>query len=101
MSSVSQNWARIADRRKRILALMTRASTNRAKLTSVAKDLRQRIGLCETCRHVRLIRSNRGSVFYQCDLSFTDSHFKKYPRLPVLNCRGYEQAGDVPATQVT
>jgi hypothetical protein len=25
-----------------------------------------------------------------CQLALTDSRFKKYPRLPVLSCAGYE-----------
>jgi len=48
------------------------------------------VGLCEKCIHVRLIESDRGAIFYQCALSFTDSRFKKYPTLPVLRCGGYE-----------
>jgi len=36
------------------------------------------------------MRSDRGSVFYLCERSFTDASFAKYPRLPVLECRGYE-----------
>lgn len=47
-------------------------------------------GLCATCQHVKLIRSDRGSVFYQCGLSFVDSGFRKYPSLPMLRCRGYQ-----------
>jgi hypothetical protein len=46
-------------------------------------------GLCADCAHVRVIQSDRGSVFVQCQLSFTDARFAKYPRLPVLNCSGY------------
>ena len=46
-------------------------------------------GLCANCRHARIIRSDRGSVFYLCELSFTDARFPKYPRLPVLACSGY------------
>ena len=49
-----------------------------------------RAGLCTTCRHTRLVRSDRGSVFYQCRLSFTDPRFVPYPRLPVLRCDGFE-----------
>ena len=48
------------------------------------------IGLCETCAHCRLIRSDRGSVFYLCRRSLTDPAYPKYPRLPVLQCAGYE-----------
>jgi hypothetical protein len=47
-------------------------------------------GLCDTCRHKREIRSDRGSVFFMCLRSFTDAAFPKYPRLPVLSCAGYE-----------
>jgi hypothetical protein len=48
------------------------------------------VGLCEHCQHVQLIRSDRGTVFYLCKLSATDSRFPKYPMLPVLSCAGYE-----------
>ena len=51
----------------------------------------EKIGLCATCKHVRVVRSDRGSVFYQCLLAATDSRFAKYPRLPVLRCSGYEK----------
>lgn len=48
-------------------------------------------GLCDTCRHVRVITSDRGSRFIMCDLSKTDPRFVKYPRLPVLHCSGYDR----------
>jgi len=50
-----------------------------------------KIGLCETCRHAQVIRSDRGSIFHLCRLSFTDRRFPKYPRLPVVECPGYRQ----------
>jgi hypothetical protein len=46
-------------------------------------------GLCADCAHARRITSDRGSAFVQCQLSFTDSRFAKYPRLPILICSGY------------
>ena len=46
-------------------------------------------GLCEQCLHVRVMRSDKGSVFYRCGLSDSDAAFPKYPRLPVLQCRGF------------
>ena len=49
------------------------------------------VGLCRTCRHVRLVRNPRGNVFYMCQLSEIDPRFAKYPRLPVLRCIGYER----------
>ena len=52
------------------------------------------IGLCAHCQHSRKIQSDRGSVFFLCKLSESDSSFPKYPRLPVLSCRGYTPASD-------
>jgi hypothetical protein len=40
---------------------------------------------------MRQIKSDKGSVFYLCGRSATDASFPKYPRLPVLQCRGYER----------
>jgi hypothetical protein len=64
--------------------------STRAKLKVMAEDLRKTVGLCERCRHVRMLRSDRSSIFYQCALSFTDMLFRKYPTLPVLFCLGHE-----------
>jgi len=49
-------------------------------------------GLCSTCVHVKIIRSDRGSTFFRCGLSDTDPRFPKYPKLPVLQCGGYNRA---------
>jgi hypothetical protein len=49
------------------------------------------VGLCFDCEHSRVIRSDRGSIFYLCRLSATDPRFVKYPRLPVLSCPGYRR----------
>jgi hypothetical protein len=57
---------------------------------TVAKDEKDIVGLCATCTHARRITSDRGSTFFQCALSATDPDFPKYPRLPVLECRGYQ-----------
>ena len=46
-------------------------------------------GLCAECRFARVVRSQRGSQFYQCTKWFEDPHFPKYPRLPVVECAGY------------
>ena len=48
-------------------------------------------GLCATCANMRRIVSDRGSVFYLCELSKTDPRFVKYPRLPVMSCSGYQE----------
>ncbi len=53
-----------------------------------------KLGLCGDCTHARQITSDRGSTFLQCQLSFTDPRFEKYPRLPVLACTGYEKQAE-------
>lgn len=55
-----------------------------------AQEPFRRIGLCADCRFMRKMESDRGSVFYLCQRSATDPDFPKYPRLPVLQCRGYQ-----------
>ncbi len=40
---------------------------------------------------MRRIESDRGSIFYLCELSKVDPRYPKYPRLPVLSCTGYEK----------
>ena len=48
------------------------------------------LGLCQTCRHATAITTASGSVFYRCGLAETDSRFRKYPPLPVIQCAGYQ-----------
>ena len=50
-------------------------------------------GLCDSCRHQKLIRNTRGSAFSMCLRSRTEERFPKYPRLPVVRCPGYERRG--------
>ncbi len=47
-------------------------------------------GLCDRCRHQRVIGNTRGSSFSMCGRAKNDAGFPKYPRLPVLECRGYD-----------
>jgi hypothetical protein len=53
------------------------------------------VGLCASCCFMRRIESDRGSLFYMCERSVTDARFPKYPRLPVLQCAGYELDTDL------
>jgi hypothetical protein len=53
-----------------------------------------RAGLCDDCLHASVVRSDRGATFYSCELSATDPRFPKYPRLPVVECLGYEAKQD-------
>ena len=51
-----------------------------------------RHGLCQTCRHVRLVATARGSTFFLCERSRADPRFPKYPPQPVRACTGFEPA---------
>jgi hypothetical protein len=46
-------------------------------------------GLCDSCRHQKLIRTGRGSEFSMCLRSKDDARYPKYPRVPVVRCAGY------------
>lgn len=69
------------------------ASTEARYAHGVEREIRKQstsVGLCEKCKFVRRMESDRGSVFYMCQRSLTDASFPKYPRLPVVQCRGYD-----------
>ena len=57
----------------------------------VPGTLSDRVGLCATCEHCRIVKSER-STFYLCQRALTQPEFRKYPALPVLRCPGYEPA---------
>ena len=57
---------------------------------SARPPARQPAGLCDSCRHQKLIRTGRGSVFSMCLRSKDDPRYDKYPRVPVARCPGYE-----------
>jgi hypothetical protein len=48
-------------------------------------------GLCDSCRHQKLIRTGRGSEFSMCLRSKDDDRYPKYPRVPVARCPGHER----------
>jgi hypothetical protein len=54
-------------------------------------------GLCDRCRHQRLVANTRGSRFSLCERSRRDLAYPKYPRLPVRACPGFEARGGPPA----
>ena len=47
-------------------------------------------GLCDDCRWVREVLTRR-SRFLLCERSQFDPDYPRYPGLPVLQCRGYEE----------
>jgi hypothetical protein len=57
-------------------------------------------GLCDTCEHQKLVRTRRGSVFSMCLRHRTEpERYPKYPRLPVLACRGYSTVSGSTSTR--
>jgi hypothetical protein len=69
-----------------------RDNPNEVQARQAAESTRAlpRFGLCDSCRHQRLVRTGRGSVFTMCLRAKTDAGFPKYPRVPVTACRGHE-----------
>jgi propionyl-CoA synthetase len=47
-------------------------------------------GLCLTCRHAKLNQTRRGTAYLRCGRSAWDERLVRYPRLPVLDCIGFE-----------
>lgn len=57
-------------------------------------------GLCDRCRHQRLVPNRRGSVFSLCERYREDPAYPRYPRLPVTSCRGFERRDEDDGTVV-
>jgi hypothetical protein len=53
-----------------------------------------RVGLCSACRHARVQKSAKGSVFWRCSRAATDPRLRPYPPLPVAACPGFEADAD-------
>lgn len=47
------------------------------------------VGLCRRCIHARRVPAG-AQLYWMCERSLTDPGYDKYPRLPVLQCPGYE-----------
>lgn len=49
-------------------------------------------GLCGKCAHCEKLAHPRGGVpYFRCLRAKTDAAFPKFPRLPVLRCKGFEE----------
>ncbi len=48
------------------------------------------VGLCLTCRWMRVVTNRQGSTFFRCTRAEIDARFVRYPPLPVVHCAGYE-----------
>jgi hypothetical protein len=58
-------------------------------------------GLCDSCRFQRVVATTRGSRFSLCQRSREDPAYPRYPRLPVLECAGYERGSSERASSGT
>jgi hypothetical protein len=47
-------------------------------------------GICRQCRYALLTRTRRGPVYVRCGRAATDPRLRKYPRLPLSECVGFE-----------
>ncbi|MBA3867004.1 MAG: hypothetical protein H0X42_11790 [Solirubrobacterales bacterium] len=56
-------------------------------------------GLCDRCRHQRLVPNTRGSVFSLCARSRSDPRYRRYPPIPVLSCPGFEPPPEAQPTE--
>ena len=50
-------------------------------------------GLCAGCVHAKLNPTRRGTAYLRCLRAEWDDRLARYPRLPVLDCVGFEPAG--------
>ncbi len=71
----------------------------RSMTANQTSDADRQAGLCARCRHVRIIRSSKGSVFYMCRRAANDPRFLRYPPLPVSVCEGFEASDDTPTAK--
>jgi hypothetical protein len=56
-------------------------------------------GLCDSCKHQRIVKNTRGSTFSLCERSKAEpDRYPRYPRIPVAQCVGYEPAATEPAS---
>ena len=50
-------------------------------------------GLCATCLHAKLNETRRGTAYLRCTRAEWDDRLTRYPRLPVLQCAGFDHDG--------
>jgi hypothetical protein len=48
-------------------------------------------GLCGDCLHASVKSTHRGTTYLRCTRAAWDERMPKYPRLPMLDCAGFER----------
>jgi hypothetical protein len=66
------------------------SSDGRPQGDASAADLPADPGLCLSCQHAKISRTNRQTVYLRCTRAAWDDRLDRYPRLPVISCVGYE-----------
>lgn len=54
------------------------------------------VGLCIECGFHKTVVSAHETIFHYCTRSELDPWYPKYPRLPVLDCNGFERHDPLP-----
>jgi hypothetical protein len=73
---------------------MAQRTRPNAPLHPSPKNGTEEAGLCASCQHISLKPTSRGRRFWRCRLADQAPGFARYPALPVIHCKGYEQAAD-------
>lgn len=50
-------------------------------------------GLCLNCQHAKVSQTRRGTAYLRCTRAEWDDRLVRYPRLPVLDCAGFDPRG--------
>jgi hypothetical protein len=58
---------------------------------AASEETRRHAGLCAECLHAHGQRGARQQIFWRCLRSEKDPSYLRYPRLPVLECAGFER----------
>ena len=60
--------------------------------TRPVASLAREVGLCVRCRFSGITHNQRGGRFVRCSKPEGVPEFPRYPSLPVVRCRGFEES---------
>jgi hypothetical protein len=63
-----------------------------AEASSAWLNLGAEPGLCAACLHAKVAQTRRGTAYLRCTRAAWDDRLPRYPRLPVTECAGFEEA---------
>jgi hypothetical protein len=50
-------------------------------------------GLCADCQYAKLTQTRHGPAYLRCTRAAWDAALARYPRLPVIECPGFQRPG--------